>query len=70
MTDEQIINLAGKHFLVPGATLHRDDLINFSRSLLGDTNAPEVKHYSDGTVATGPGPLPKQSPAQQDAEVG
>jgi hypothetical protein len=29
--------------------------------------ATETKHYSDGSSATGPGPLPDQSPAQQDA---
>lgn len=29
--------------------------------------AIETKHYSDGTSATGPGPLPDLSPAQQDA---
>lgn len=27
----------------------------------------ETKHYSDGTSATGPGPLPDLSPAQQEA---
>jgi hypothetical protein len=27
----------------------------------------ETKAFSDGTTATGPGPLPDQSPAQQDA---
>ena len=27
----------------------------------------ETKTYPDGTVVTGPGPLPDQSPAQQDA---
>ncbi len=30
-------------------------------------NAIETKTYTDGTSATGPGPLPDQSPAQQDA---
>jgi hypothetical protein len=29
--------------------------------------AVETKAYSDGTTATGPAPLPEQSPAQQDA---
>lgn len=29
--------------------------------------AIETKHYSDGTSATGPGPLPDLSPAQQEA---
>jgi hypothetical protein len=29
--------------------------------------ATETKNYSDGSSATGPGPLPDQSPAQQDA---
>lgn len=28
----------------------------------------ETKHYSDGSSATGPAPLPDRSPAQQDAE--
>ena len=27
----------------------------------------ETKEYSDGTTATGPAPLPDESPAQQDA---
>jgi hypothetical protein len=31
--------------------------------------AVETKTYSDGTVVTGPGPLPDASPAQQDAVV-
>lgn len=30
----------------------------------------ETKHYTDGSSATGPAPLPDQSPAQQDAEQG
>jgi|WetSurMetagenome_2_1015567.scaffolds.fasta_scaffold152768_2 hypothetical protein len=29
----------------------------------------ETKIYSDGTTATGPGPLPELSPAQQDAQT-
>lgn len=34
-----------------------------------DASAPanETKQYSDGSSATGPGPLPEQSPAQQEA---
>jgi hypothetical protein len=32
-----------------------------------DVPAYEVKTYSDGTVASGPGPMPGLSPAQQDA---
>jgi hypothetical protein len=32
-----------------------------------DAPAYEVKTYSDGTVASGPGPMPGLSPAQQDA---
>jgi hypothetical protein len=34
-----------------------------------DASSPviETKHYSDGSSATGPAPLPDQSPAQQDA---
>ena len=34
------------------------------------TAAVETKVYSDGTEVTGPGPLPAQSPAQQDAQAG
>jgi hypothetical protein len=30
----------------------------------------ETRTYSDGTTATGPAPLPAQSPAQQDGETG
>lgn len=29
----------------------------------------ETRTYSDGTIASGPGPLPAQSPAQQDAQA-
>jgi hypothetical protein len=34
----------------------------------GPTLVIETKEYSDGSSATGPAPLPDQSPAQQDAE--
>lgn len=34
-----------------------------------DKAATETKTYTDGTSATGPGSLPNQSPAQQDAAV-
>lgn len=33
----------------------------------GEPGPVEAVEYSDGTTATGPGPLPEQSPAQQDA---
>jgi hypothetical protein len=32
-----------------------------------DAPAHEIKTYSDGTVVSGPGPMPELSPAQQDA---
>jgi hypothetical protein len=32
-----------------------------------DAATTETKEYSDGTTATGPAPLPDESPAQQDA---
>jgi hypothetical protein len=34
----------------------------------GPALVTETKNYSDGSSATGPAPLPDQSPAQQDAE--
>lgn len=33
-----------------------------------DIQTNETKHYTDGTIVTGPGPLPRLSPAQQAAE--
>jgi hypothetical protein len=39
--------------------------VAFYRALSGPPET-ETKEYSDGSSATGPGPLPDQSPAQQD----
>ena len=40
-----------------------------SDSLIPAPGAHETKFYSDGSSATGPGPLPDLSPAQQDAQT-
>lgn len=40
--------------------------VAFYRILSGPPET-ETKEYSDGSSATGPGPLPDESPAQQDA---
>lgn len=45
-----------------------EDLDTVARRVLLDMN--ETKHYTDGSSASGPGPLPNLSPEQQDALSG
>jgi hypothetical protein len=81
---EEHLDLAFARQMPPGHALKSHDLglvfqpaydvrpwgeglyIGWEDQLLPNT---ETKIYSDGTTATGPGPLPELSPAQQDEQT-
>ena len=68
-TPGQVTNMPPAAFVQPGEMLANGEVqtqagMEAARGI--EPAATETKVYTDGTSATGPGPLPEQSPAQQD----
>lgn len=77
LVDHSLSYLGGKASWMPhqlsqakpigGAPVGPAEIISGPLEVLEPTREIETKIYTDGTSATGPGPLPDLSPAQQDA---
>lgn len=68
------IDLAVAAYLIPDGVVNADPLAAVfdpagHALMTNPVPATETKTYTDGSTATGPGPLPDQSPAQQESDT-